>query len=89
MGQGQQMNAVRKFLINQLVGKSGDAALPDGRGKEREPIRLALNGFLRRPVRVQEITGQLWSLALIIFGSGSKFNIGFAMENQRLHSTAA
>ena len=89
MGQCQQMNAVRQFLIYQLVRKSRDTALPDGRGKEREPIRLALNSFLRHPVRVQEITGQLWSLALIVLGSGSKFNIGFAMENQRLHSTAA
>jgi hypothetical protein len=89
MRQRQYVNALRQFLINQLVGKSGDAASADGRDKKGKSVRLLLNGVLSRPISAEKITSQFRSLALVVFCGGGEFDIGFAMENQRLHPMAA
>ena len=85
----EHMDAVVQFFVNEPIREPSNTASANGRGKERKPLRPALHSRLGRPICAQESPRQFQALALIVFGSSREFDIGFAMEDQRLHPIAA
>src|SRR5437016_3438785 len=89
MHNGEHMDAVVEFLINNSIWKPGYPHTANWFFEVRKPVRLFLNSLLCGLVCAQEIEGQLRALTVISFRGSGQFNIGFAMKNEGLHPIAA
>ncbi len=85
MHEPDDVNAVVKFLVNHAIRETRDAHPPDGFSEVRKSFRLLLHRILRPPDGTQKIPRKFCADALVVFGCGDKFNIGFTVEDKRFH----